>query len=125
MAPYAEMALAKHLEGKVWKDNATLIVICPVLALMKDQVSRLQKLGISAAYVGSDQSNSVLNKVENGEYTLVFMSPESTLDSERWRSMVTNPVYSKSLMGIAVDEVHCVTQWGQSNGNRDRAAFRK
>ena len=119
------MALAKHLQDKVWKDNAILIVICPLLALMKDQVSRLQKLGISAAYVGSDQSDAVLNKVENGEYTLVFMSPESTLDSERWRSMVTNPVYSKSLMGIAVDEVHCVTQWGQSNGNRDRAAFRK
>jgi ATP-dependent DNA helicase RecQ len=75
------MALAKHLQDKVWKDNAILIVICSLLALMKDQVSRLQKLGISAAYVGSDQSDAVLNKVENGEYTLVFMSPESTLDS--------------------------------------------
>ena len=82
-------------------------------------------MGISVAYVGSDQSNSVLNKIENGEYGLVFMSPESTLDNERWRSMISNPLHSKSLMGIAVDEVHCVTHWGQSNGNHERAAFRK
>ena len=31
-----------------------------------------------------------------------------------------SPLYSKSLMGIAVDEVHCVTQWGQSNSNQER-----
>lgn len=126
MAPFAEMALAKHItQYKVWRDSAILIVICPLIALMKDQVNRLQELGISAAYVGSDQSNSVLNKIENGEYGLVFMSPESTLDNERWRSMISNPLHSKSLMGIAVDEVHCVTHWGQSNGNHERAAFRK
>ena len=104
MAPFAEMALAKHMQEKVWKYSALLIVISPLVALTKDQVNRLQEQGISAAYVGSDQSDSVLNKIENGEYILVFMSPESTLDNERWGSMITNPLYSKSLMGIAVDE---------------------
>ena len=92
---------------------------------MQDQVSRLQSLGINVAYITSDQTESVLKKIENGEYNLVFMSPESTLDNERWRSMIVSPLYSKSLMGIAVDEVHCVTQWGQSNSNRERMAFRK
>jgi superfamily II DNA helicase RecQ len=117
--------LAVCEQDNVWKNRAILIVICPVVALMKDQVNRLQVLGINAAYVSSDQLQSVLSKIENGEYNLVFMSPESTLDNERWRSMVSNPVYTESLMGIAVDEVHCVTQWGQSNRNRERLAFRK
>lgn len=125
MAPFAEMALAECDHTKAWKKEAIVIVICPLVALMKDQVNCLQALGINAAYVGSDQSESVLQKIENGEYNLVFMSPESTLNTERWRSMVSNPIYSKSLMGIAVDEVHCVTQWGQSNSNHERLAFRK
>ena len=125
MAPFAEMALAKCEDANVWKNRAIVIVICPLVALMKDQVNRLQALGINAAYVGSDQSELVLQKIENGEYNLVYISPESTLNTERWRSMVSCPVYSKALMGIAVDEVHCVTQWGQSNSNHERLAFRK
>ena len=125
MAPLAEMGLAKYTQDNMWKTRAILIVICPLVALMQDQVNRLQSLGINVAYITSDQTESVLKKIENGEYTLVFMSPESTLDNERWRSMIVSPLYSKSLMGIAVDEVHCVTQWGQSNSNRERMAFRK
>lgn len=124
IAPFAEMALAKCEQENIWKNNAILIVICPLVALMKDQVNRLQASGLSAAYVGSDQCESVLNKIENGEYNLVFMYPESTLDNERWRAMVSNPVNTNSLMEIAVDEVHCVTQWGQSNSNHERLAFR-
>ena len=38
--------------------------------------------------------------------------------------MLTNTVYSSSLVGVAVDEVHCVTQWGLSNSNGERTAFR-
>ena len=92
---------------------------------MKDQVQQLQQCNISAAYVTSDQSEKVLKKIEEGHYSLVYMSPESTLDNDRWRKMLTNTVYAKSLMGIAVDEVHCVTQWGLSNNNGQRTAFRK
>ena len=125
MASLAEMGLAKYTQDNMWKTRAILIMICPLVALMQDQVSRLQYLGINVACIMSDQTESVLKKIENGEYNLVFMSPESTLDNERWRSMIVSPLYSKSLMGIAVDEVHCVTQWGQSNSNRERMAFRK
>ena len=125
MAPLAKMGLAKYTQDNMWKTRAILIVICPLVALMQDQVSRLQSLGINVVYITSDQTESVLKKIENGEYNLVFMSHESTLDNERWRSMIVSPLYSKSLMGIAVDEVHCVTQWSQSNSNRERMAFRK
>ena len=92
---------------------------------MKDQVKQLQDKGISASYVASDQDELTHRKIEQGCYNLVYMSPESSLDNERWRSMLTSNVYSSSLVGVAVDDVHCVTQWGLFNSNRDRTAFRK
>ena len=67
----------------------------------------------------------LLSSVEQLNYNLVFISPESTLNNERWRSMLTNTVYSSCLMGIAVDEVHCITEWGLSSKNRERSAFTK
>lgn len=79
---------------------------------MKDQVKHVESLGLSAAYVSADQSEEVITNIEAGHYNLVYMSPESTLDNDLWRSMISNEVYSKALMGIAVGEVHCVTQWG-------------
>ena len=125
MALFAKMALAHH-HGKntVWRSKA-IIIICPLMSLMKDQVNYLQKLNISATYVASDQPESILSSVEQGNYNLVFISPESTLNNECWRSMLTNTVYSSCLMGIAVDKVHCITEWGLPNNNRDRSAFRK
>ena len=67
----------------------------------------------------------VLKEIEEGHYNLLYMSPESTLNNERWRRMLASKLYSSSLIVIAVDEVHCVTQWSLSNGNRDRVVFRQ
>ena len=99
-------------------------MICPLVALMKDQVKQLQDKGISASYVASDQDEETHRKIE-GCYNLVFMSPESSLDNKRWQSMLSSTVYSSSLVSVAVNEVHCVTQWGLSNSNQERTAFRK
>ncbi len=126
MVPFIEMRLATLLDNATsCRRKAILLVICPLVALMKDQVTQLQSRGISASYVVSDQDEQTLRKIEEGHYNLVYMSPESCLDNERWRSMLTSTVYSSSLLGVAVDEVHCVTQWGLSNSNRERTAFRK
>ena len=70
MAPLAEMGLAKYTQDNMWKTRAILIVICLLVALMQDQVSRLQSLGINVVYITSDQTESVLMKIENGEYNL-------------------------------------------------------
>ena len=58
-------------------------MICPLVALMKDQVKQLPDKGISASYVASDQDEETHRKIEEGCYNLVFMSPESSLDNER------------------------------------------
>jgi len=106
-----------------FEEEAIMIVICSLLALMKDQVSYLSSIGLKAVIIGGDQDEKVCRAVENGEYTFVFMSQEVSLSHTRWRTMVHSQIYKDRLMGIVIDEVHCLTQWGLGN-NRERTAFR-
>lgn len=86
------------------------IVVSPLLALMKDQVDALRSNGIPAAAVNSMQSETanreVIERVFSGQIKLLYISPERLLSEvEKW---------SKTLMPglIAVDEAHCISQWG-------------
>lgn len=87
-----------------------MVVVSPLVNLMAEQVSNLKELGISAANLSSLE-DSERERVENGEYSVVYGSPEAWLKNERWRLMLTNSVYSKKLCAIAVDEAHVVRQW--------------
>ena len=89
-----------------------IIVISPLVALMNDQVASLQKCNIAAASVFSEQDAEVLNDVENGiKFSIVYASPESMLSVSRWRRMLSTETYKKRLIGIAVDEAHCISHW--------------
>ena len=90
---------------------------------MQDQVKKLFFLGFKAAFVGPDQKPEVLNDIEQSKLTFVYISPESTLASERWRNTIDSQIYQDRLIGVAVDEAHCVTEWGTSASNRNRSAF--
>ena len=87
-----------------------LVVISPLVSLMEDQVSHLKELGLKAANINSLEEAG-RTRVESGEYSLVYGSPEAWLKNERWRLMLTNSTYSKKLCAIAVDEAHVVRQW--------------
>ena len=87
-----------------------VVVVSPLISLMEDQVSHLKELGLKAANISSLEDGD-RTRVENGEYSLVYGSPEAWLKNERWRFMLTNSVYSKKLCAIAVDEAHVVRQW--------------
>jgi ATP-dependent DNA helicase RecQ len=87
------------------------IVISPLIALMKDQVSRLKSIGIEAEAIYSGMRNAdidrILDNARFGNIKLLYVSPER-LKTPMFRERVT----SMPVNLIAVDEAHCISQWG-------------
>ena len=81
-----------------------MLVISPLLTLMQDQVKKLTSVGLKAAYVGAEQEPETLRDIEEGKYSFVFISPESTLSTERWRNVLLSDKYQKDVIGATVDE---------------------
>ena len=79
---------------------------------MMEQKDIFTSMGICAEYVGESQTDpSAKIRVVRGEVELVFISPESMLCNPHYRNMLLSSVYKKNLIGIAVDEAHCVKTW--------------
>ena len=87
------------------------IVISPLISLMKDQVDALKTMGVKALLINSSLSNSeyskVLEDIENDECKIIYIAPER-LDSMEF----VNIIRGKNISQVAIDEAHCVSQWG-------------
>src|SRR5438874_9523587 len=87
------------------------VVVSPLISLMKDQVDALQASGIAATFLNSSlqagESRGRLRGLHNGEFRLLYVAPERLMlsgflsDLQRW-----------NVGQIAVDEAHCISEWG-------------
>ncbi|KAJ7278641.1 P-loop containing nucleoside triphosphate hydrolase protein, partial [Mycena rebaudengoi] len=90
-----------------------VLIISPPKVLQHDQVKCFRKMKISAVTVNSDTYNVKVQKgLESGKYQAIFMSPEMCLKEDRFRKWLKWEVATEGVLGLIVDEVHCISQWG-------------
>lgn len=97
----------------IWERQKCVIVICPLLSLMTDQINKLDELHIEAIALNSNMNSrekeSAKSAILMGENKIIYMSPEFCVTQEDFLTQL----YEEDRIGlVAIDEAHCVSSWG-------------
>ena len=107
---YQVPAIVRHRAGQ-----GVAVVVSPLIALMHDQVGALHEAGVQAAYLNSSMDAVEARQVErdllSGKLTLLYAAPERIL-TPRFMAMLASLRERGQLSLFAIDEAHCVSQWG-------------
>jgi len=107
---YQVPAIVRHRAGQ-----GVAVVVSPLIALMQDQVGALHEAGVNAAFLNStldaEEAREVERELLSGRLTLLYAAPERIL-SPRFMAMLQALHERQRLSLFAIDEAHCVSQWG-------------
>ncbi|RDX41374.1 P-loop containing nucleoside triphosphate hydrolase protein [Lentinus brumalis] len=91
-----------------------VVIVSPLNALEADQAARFQKMGLTAiALNGETHTPEVMKDIAKGTYSVIIVGPKLlTGDKSELRDLLSQPRFQKKVMGLVIDEAHCICQWG-------------
>ncbi|XP_060070721.1 ATP-dependent DNA helicase RecQ-like [Ylistrum balloti] len=93
-------------------ENPISLVISPLRALMDDQIQTLNNWNFTAVKIEPDMDSGIVKDVKEGKFNFVFSSPEMAL-KPYWKDIFMSKVWRENTIALVVDEVHCVSEWGE------------